>query len=171
MHRDGEWYTFKNEPNDGYDTVEWAAALPYSNGKVGMFGGSYVGATQMLAAIAKPPHLAGICPVVTGSNYHSNWTYQGGAFEQWFNQSWTAGLAQNTFAKSLVPRTDARKGMWQLPLDSFPLFNAPPDGANARCTRDAGAVLRRLAGPSDLRRLLEGSCRSRSTLATSRYRC
>src|SRR5690349_22646019 len=57
-----DWYTFKNESQDGYDTVEWAAALPYSNGKVGMFGGSYVGATQYLAAIAKPPHLAGICP-------------------------------------------------------------------------------------------------------------
>ncbi|MGC2465059.1 MAG: CocE/NonD family hydrolase, partial [Candidatus Acidiferrum sp.] len=41
---DGEWYVFKNESQDGYDTVEWAAALPYSNGKVGMFGGSYVGA-------------------------------------------------------------------------------------------------------------------------------
>src|SRR5215467_1935566 len=46
---EGEWYPFKNESNDGYDTVEWAAALPYSNGKVGMYGASYVGATQMLA--------------------------------------------------------------------------------------------------------------------------
>src|SRR5678810_185305 len=51
---DGDWYPFKNESNDGYDTVEWAATLPYSNGKVGMFGGSYVGATQMLTAIAQP---------------------------------------------------------------------------------------------------------------------
>ena len=93
---DGEWYTFKHESEDGYDTVEWAAALPHSNGKVGMFGGSYVGATQMLAAIGHPPHLAGICPVVTASNYHENWTYQGGAFEQWFNESWTSGLAQDT---------------------------------------------------------------------------
>ena len=41
---DGDWYTFRNESNDGYDTVEWVAALPYSNGKVGMFGESYVGA-------------------------------------------------------------------------------------------------------------------------------
>ena len=48
---------------DGYDTVEWAAALPYADGKVGMFGGSYVGATQMLAAMAKPPHLVAIQPV------------------------------------------------------------------------------------------------------------
>jgi putative CocE/NonD family hydrolase len=124
---EGEWYTFKHEPDDGYDTVEWAAALPYSNGKVGMFGGSYVGATQMLAAIAKPPHLTGICPVVTASNYHSNWTYQGGAFAQWFNQSWTSGLAQDTFARSIRPRSDATKGMWELPLDAFPLFNPPAD--------------------------------------------
>src|SRR5882724_3957011 len=64
---DGEWYTFKHESDDGYDTVEWAAALPYSDGRVGMFGGSYVGATQMLAAVAHPPHLAGICPVVTAA--------------------------------------------------------------------------------------------------------
>ena len=82
---EGEWYTFKHEMEDGYDTVEWAAALPHSDGRVGGFSGSYVGATQMLEAIGHPPHLAGICPVVTASNYHENWTYQGGAFEQWFN--------------------------------------------------------------------------------------
>lgn len=122
---DGEWYPFKNESNDGYDTVEWAAALPYSNGKVGMFGGSYVGATQMLAAIARPPHLAGICPVVTASNYHDGWTYQGGAFEQWFNESWTSGLAQDTLNRSVEKNTNARNGMWKLPLATYPLFELP----------------------------------------------
>ncbi len=122
---EGEWYTFKHESDDGYDTIEWAAALPYSDGKVGMFGGSYVGATQMLAAIAHPPHLAGICPVVTASNYHENWTYQGGAFEQWFNESWTSGLAQNTLNHNINGQTNAVKGMWQLPLTSYPLFNFP----------------------------------------------
>src|SRR5260370_6927471 len=70
---EGEWYPFRHESNDGYDAIEWAAALPSANGEVGMTGGSYVGATQMLAAIAHPPHLAGICPVVTASNYHDNW--------------------------------------------------------------------------------------------------
>ena len=40
-----------------------------------MFGGSYVGATQYLAAIARPPHLAGISPDVTASDYHDGWTY------------------------------------------------------------------------------------------------
>jgi putative CocE/NonD family hydrolase len=120
---DGEWYTFKNEMNDGYDTIEWAAALPYSNGKVGMFGGSYVGATQMLAAIMHPPHLAGICPLVTSSNYHSSWTYQGGAFEQWFNQSWTTGLAQDTMDRKVKHASNAAGGMWELPLTSYRLFN------------------------------------------------
>src|SRR5215475_15846267 len=120
---DGDFYTFINEPNDGYDTVEWAAALPYSNGKVGMFGGSYVGATQMLAAIAHPPHLAGICPVVTASNYHDGWTYQGGAFEQWFNESWTSGLAQDTFHRTVINNTNALNGIWQLPLTHYSILN------------------------------------------------
>jgi putative CocE/NonD family hydrolase len=122
----GEWYPFKYESQDGYDTVEWAAALPYSDGKVGMVGGSYVGATQMLAAIAHPPHLAGIFPFVTASNYHDGWTYQGGAFEQWFNESWTSGLAQNTLARKVAASTNAREGMWALPLSQYPLYNFGP---------------------------------------------
>ena len=112
---EGEWYPFKHESQDGYDTVEWAATLPYSNGKVGMFGGSYVGATQMFTAIVHPPHLAGICPVVTASNYHNGWTYQGGAFEQWFNESWTSGLAQDTLNRVIQKETNAMKGIWKLP--------------------------------------------------------
>jgi len=120
---EGEWYTFKHEGEDGYDAVEWAAALPHSNGKVGMFGGSYVGATQMLAAVTHPPHLAGICPVVTASNYHENWTYQGGAFEQWFDQSWTAGLAEDTLNREIRHDNNAMLSREVLPLTSFPLFN------------------------------------------------
>src|SRR5690242_14500921 len=122
---EGEWYPFKNEPLDGYDTVEWAAVLPYSNGKVGMFGGSYVGATQYLAAIAKPPHLAGICPTVTASNYHDGWTYQGGAFEQWFNESWTSGLALDTMRRRADKGMDALGGSKVLPLISYPVLEAP----------------------------------------------
>jgi hypothetical protein len=120
---EGEWYPFKHESDDGYDSVEWAAALPFSNGKVGMFGGSYVGATQMLAAIGHPLHLAGICPVVTASNYHDGWTYQGGAFEQWFNESWTSGLAQDTLNRTVGTAANAMNGMGKPPLQSYPLFS------------------------------------------------
>lgn len=132
---EGEWYPFLNESNDGYDTVEWAGTLPYSNGKVGMFGGSYVGATQMLAAIAHPPHLAGICPVVTASNYHDGWTYQGGAFEQWFNESWTSGLAQDTLNRTVAQNTNALRGVWKLPLTSYPLYDFGERGATLDSTR------------------------------------
>ena len=122
---EGEWYPFKNESLDGYDTVEWAAALPYSNGKVGMFGGSYVGATQYLAAIAKPPHLTGICPTVTASNYHDGWTYQGGAFEQWFNESWSSGLALDTIRRRSEKGMNPLEGSKVLPLVNYPLLEAP----------------------------------------------
>ncbi len=122
---EGEWYPFKNESQDGYDTVEWAAALPYSNGKVGMFGGSYVGATQYLAAIASPPHLAGISPDVTASNYHDGWTYQGGAFEQWFDESWTTGLAENTMDRRAQSGGHALAWTQTLPLWSYPVREAP----------------------------------------------
>ena len=146
---DGEWYPFKNESNDGFDTVEWAAALPYSNGKVGMVGGSYVGATQMLTAIAHPPHLAGICPIVTASNYHEGWTYQGGAFEQWFNESWTSGLAQDTLNRSVEKSTNALNGIWKLPLHQYPLFEVPQAGADSDLTRSlAPYFLDWLAHPS-----------------------
>jgi len=123
---DGEWYPFLHESEDGYDTIEWIAAQPYSDGRVGMFGGSYVGATQMLAAIAHPPHLAGICPVVTASDYHNGWTYQDGAFEQWFNQSWTSGLAQDTLSHQIERMPGTQEAVNVLPLTAYPIFNRNP---------------------------------------------
>src|SRR3989441_9005763 len=124
---EGEWYVFKNEAQDGYEGVEWAAALLYTNGKVGMLGGSYVGATQFRAALGKPPHLAGICPTVTASNYHDGWTYQGGAFEQWFNESWSTGLATNTMRRRAEQKYDALGGTKVLPLISYSVLE-PPSG-------------------------------------------
>ncbi len=120
---EGEWYTFKYESQDGYDTVEWAAALPYSNGKVAMYSGSYVGATQMLAAIASPPHLVAIFPQITASNYHEGWVYQGGAFAQWFNQSWTTALAINTFDRRMGGESKASRWDMNLPLSDYPLLS------------------------------------------------
>ena len=59
---DGEFYPFVDEMSDGYDSVEWVAGQPWCNGRVGMFGSSYVGATQWLAAKSKPPSLQAIAP-------------------------------------------------------------------------------------------------------------
>ncbi len=132
---EGEFYAFRDEVNDGYDTVEWAAAQSWSSGKVGMFGSSYVGATQWLAAKTRPPHLRAIMPRVTASNYHEGWAYQGGAFELGFNVSWTMGnltLAnfRNLSARLTLPQERQRQllaaidGMESaftfLPLNKFP---------------------------------------------------
>jgi putative CocE/NonD family hydrolase len=131
---EGEWYPFRHEQADGFDTVEWAAALPFSDGKVGMMGASYVGATQMLAAIAQPPHLVAIAPNVTASNYHEGWTYQGGAFEQWFDQNWTSQLAQNTLRRLIEQNTNALVGVPTLPLANYPVFNFGQLPADAQLT-------------------------------------
>ena len=95
----GEFYPFLHESEDGYDTVEWAAALDGSSGVVGMFGVSYEGATQMLAAIARPPHLRAVLPFVTASEYYDGWTYQGGAWMQNFSSTWATGLALDTLRR------------------------------------------------------------------------
>lgn len=105
----GEFYPFRDDLHDGYDTVEWAASQPWSSGKVGMYGNSYVGATQWQAAKSCPPHLVAIAPRVTASNYHEGWTYQGGAFELGFNVSWTLG----NLTLANFPSIAARKPLLQ----------------------------------------------------------
>ena len=93
---DGVFYPFLNEIDDGYDTLEWCSSQPWSSRKVGMYGRSYVGATQWLAALSGPRSLAAIAPGITASDYHEGWIYQGGAFQWGFVLSWT--LAQLTLA-------------------------------------------------------------------------
>lgn len=90
---DGTFEPFGQEIADGFDTVEWAAAQPWSAGWVGMYGASYVGATQLLAAIARPPSLGAIVPWVTAAEYYDGWTYQGGALQLGFVLQWARGLA------------------------------------------------------------------------------
>ncbi len=89
----GTFNEFTHDMTDGYDSVEWAAALPGSNGKVGMYGSSYVGATQWLAATTAPPHLVTIVPANTASDYYDGWTYEGGEFRLAFVAPWAIGIA------------------------------------------------------------------------------
>lgn len=120
---EGEWYPFLHEMEDGYDTVEWAAALPYSTGQIGMFGWSYAGVTQLFAALAQPEHLVALFPVLTPSDYHAGWTYRGGAFQQFFNESWAGlKLSPDTLNRRVVKSANAMNWVWKLPLADFPLF-------------------------------------------------
>lgn len=132
----GEFYPFRHESEDGYDTVEWAAALDYSDGKVGMFGGSYVGATQMLAAMAKPPHLVAVFPYVTASEYYDGWTYQSGALMQWFASSWSSGLSVDTLRRKAGERSRPKEWVAGLPVENYALLSPPPAGDVAPYFRD-----------------------------------
>jgi putative CocE/NonD family hydrolase len=133
---EGEFYPFRNEADDGYDTIEWAASLPYADGRVGMFGGSYVGATQMLAASSNPPHLVGIFPYVTAMEYYEGWTYEGGALMQWFASSWTSGLTEDTVRRKTAALNRSSQWVEQLPADDYRLFNAPTAAEVAPYFRD-----------------------------------
>jgi putative CocE/NonD family hydrolase len=78
---DGDFVPLVNEAKDGFDAVEWAAAQPWSNGRVGMYGSSYMASTQLQAATEAPPHLQAICPMEGSADYYEGRTYKGGAFE------------------------------------------------------------------------------------------
>jgi hypothetical protein len=85
---DGVFDELTHDRNDGYDSVEWAARLPGSSGKVGMYGSSYVAATQWLAAESGPPHLVTIVPANIASDFYNGGIYEDGAFRLGFVESW-----------------------------------------------------------------------------------
>jgi len=93
---EGTFRLFADEITDGEDTVRWAAALPGSSGRVGMYGFSYQGMTQLYAAIARPPELQALCPAMIGYDLHRDWAYEGGAFCLQMNLGWALQLATET---------------------------------------------------------------------------
>lgn len=84
----GEFDAYRNEGRDGYDTIEWAARQPWSDGNIGTFGLSYPGAVQWLAAVENPPHLKAMVPAMTFSTPR-NFFYSGGVFDgSWMDWIW-----------------------------------------------------------------------------------
>ena len=82
----GDYYNpLFQEVQDGYDTVEWAARQPWSNGRVGTTGQSYLGATQYTLATNNPlpPHLQAMAPVSASSDFHQSWVYHTGGAMEW----------------------------------------------------------------------------------------
>ena len=87
---EGEWEPFRNDIEDGYDTVEWAAEQPWSSGKVAMQGHSYGGHVQWRAAMATPPHLVTIFPLVASTSLYHDWITLNGGWRLSFNFGWGA---------------------------------------------------------------------------------
>jgi putative CocE/NonD family hydrolase len=79
---EGVFEPLTQEPADGEDTLNWVARQPWSNGKIGMLGGSYLGIVQWKAALLNNPHLKAIFPVVSGSDdYRDRFYSTGGAMK------------------------------------------------------------------------------------------
>jgi putative CocE/NonD family hydrolase len=127
----GVFDPYRQESEDGFDTVEWVAALPYVDGNVGMTGLSYPGAVQWLAAMAQPPHLKAIAPSMcfsTGRRFF----YFGGAFDlswiPWFylniapDVRGRLGVAGPTTEAEAAAAWEIRGDDWLrfLPLDRLP---------------------------------------------------
>lgn len=133
---EGEFGFPPDDRTDGYDTVEWAAGLPGSNGRVGMFGASFSGIAQWAAARARPPHLAALVPAMAPANPLDGTIWRGGALELGLLAYWQLG---NSFDR-VLRRQDlelldkflrvgaaayeldhlAREGYFELPLREFP---------------------------------------------------
>jgi putative CocE/NonD family hydrolase len=138
---EGTWRPYGDEGRDAHDTVEWAAAQPWSDGNVGLYGACALGPTAIQGAVEAPPHLKAVFAYMTATNYHSGWTYSGGAFELGFQLSWTwTILAQDTISRlGLEPAaekealrklaeaaSDLGGSARHLPLVDFPAYQ---DGA------------------------------------------
>jgi hypothetical protein len=128
---DGDFEPYRNEGRDGYDTIEWAAAQPWSNGSVGTFGLSYPGAVQWLAAVESPPHLKAMAPAMTFSTPR-NFFHSGGVFDlSWLDWIWNDIAADARVRKGLPgARTDEESAAeWPRVRDDLnsrlPLTNLP----------------------------------------------
>lgn len=121
---EGKWEPFRNDIEDGYDTIEWAARQSWSNGKVGMQGGSYLGHVQWRAAMAAPPHLVSIAPLVAATSLYHDWVTLNGGWRLSFNFGWGPVRQESRIMQNTGPHTMAGgpgglsydRVLWHLPL-------------------------------------------------------
>lgn len=114
---EGHWYPYFQEITDGDDTLTWIADQSWSNGKVGMFGSSYLASVQWLAALNQNPALVAIAPAVSPGNYYRDVAYPGGAFSLLSRARWGIGLSGSRTNMSFP--VDWINGINHLPLETL----------------------------------------------------
>ncbi len=128
----GRFEPMVHEGRDGFDTIEWAAAQPWSNGKVGTLGASYLALVQFAALIEQPPHLKAVYAAVGPTNYWAQGARRGGApsggWPVWIlnaaAQQERAGAGQPTRAGQ--PDLARAKQLEALVLHPGPWMRQPP---------------------------------------------
>jgi putative CocE/NonD family hydrolase len=123
---EGTWEPFSSDAKDGYDTVEWAAKQPWSNGKVALQGGSYLGQNQWRAAQTAPPSLVTIFPMVASTSLYHDWITLNGAWRLSFNFGWGPVRQESRIMQNPGPHTvpglraiHYDQVQWHLPLNTM----------------------------------------------------
>lgn len=114
----GNFRTFEADAADGADAVAWAAALPGSSGVVGMYGFSYQGTNQLLAAGETPPALRALAPAMIGWDLRTDWAYEGGAFALQGGMGWALQIAAES---ARLSRDEAACGELRRASQALPL--------------------------------------------------
>lgn len=110
---EGDFYPFLNEQQDGAETIAWLRTLPESNGKVGMYGFSYQGLTQLLAAAAQPEGLLCIAPAMAATDLYHGWFYHNGALKLASTLGWGLQmLKEDARRRGLVQASAAPEQAW-----------------------------------------------------------
>lgn len=129
---DGEFYPFRHEGADGAETIAWLRTRPESNGRIGMYGFSYQGMTQLLAAAEQPEGLLCISPGMTAGDLYQGWFYHGGALRLASTLGWGLQLLKvDARRKKLREASDRLEQAWAqlasqtsvLPLTAHPALH------------------------------------------------
>ena len=115
----GEWRPNSCETEDGDDTIRWIAAQPWSDGAVGMMGGSYLGYVQWAAAASGNPHLKALVSVVCAGSPFGDLPRRGGCLSSG-SMAWNFGVSRREWSPQLMERDD-----WDAVLDVRPLEEIP----------------------------------------------
>jgi putative CocE/NonD family hydrolase len=111
---EGDFYPFRHEGRDGSETIAFVRNRPESNGRVGMYGFSYQGMTQLLAAAEEPDGLACISPAMTAHNLYQGWFYQHGALRLASSLGWGLQmLREDARRHSLTEASKALEDAWR----------------------------------------------------------
>ncbi len=126
----GVFNAFLHEAEDGVETIEWAANLPKANGRVGMYGFSYQGSTQLLAATRQPEPLIAIAPHMTAFDLYSGWFYRDGLLQLNTTLAWGNQMLREDAARAgLNQAYQALEKAWENPASlsrQLPVSSAAP---------------------------------------------
>jgi len=121
---EGEWRAFVNDPQDGYDIIEWVAAQDWCTGKVGTTGLSYMGWTQWAAASERPPHLTCMVSTSAAGRWQQEIPYTSGVFQLYFG--WWVHMVRRRINESYsLAHTDWDEVLRRLPLEAIGEFINP----------------------------------------------